>query len=67
MRKVLGHRKGQAALRRRMATVRDRVMVDAQRKIKQAKKTLGNSLSISTTAQRTAGEAEHISEQSAKV
>lgn len=50
-----------------MATVRDRVMVDAQRKIKQAKKTLGNSLSISTTAQRTAEEAEHISEESAKV
>lgn len=67
MKKVLGHRKSQAALRKRMATVRDRVMVDAQRKIKQAKKTLGNSLSISTTAQRTAGEAEQVSEESAKV
>ncbi|RMB93408.1 hypothetical protein DUI87_30103 [Hirundo rustica rustica] len=66
MKKVLGHRKSQAALRRRMATVRDRVMVDAQRKIKQAEKTLGNSLSISTTAQRTAGEAEQVSEESAK-
>uniref|UniRef100_A0A8C3UVT0 Laminin subunit gamma 3 n=1 Tax=Catharus ustulatus TaxID=91951 RepID=A0A8C3UVT0_CATUS len=66
MKKVLGHRKSQAALRRRMATVRDRVMVDAQRKIKQAQKTLGNSLSISTTAQRTAGEAEQVSEESAK-
>ncbi|KAM7033792.1 laminin subunit gamma-3 isoform 1-T1 [Acridotheres tristis] len=64
--KVLGHRKSQAALRRRMATVRDRVMVDAQRKIKQAEKTLGSSLSISTTAQRTAGEAEQVSEESAK-
>nr|XP_021399181.2 LOW QUALITY PROTEIN: laminin subunit gamma-3 [Lonchura striata domestica] len=66
MKKVLGHQKSQTALRRRMATVRDRVMVDAQRKIKQAEKTLGNSLSISTTAQRTAGEAEQISEESAK-
>uniref|UniRef100_A0A8D2NB71 LAMC3 protein n=1 Tax=Zonotrichia albicollis TaxID=44394 RepID=A0A8D2NB71_ZONAL len=66
MKKVLGHRKSQAALRRRMATVRDRVVVDAQRKIKQAEKTLGNSLSISTTAQRTAGEAEKLSEESAK-
>uniref|UniRef100_A0A674HHN3 Laminin subunit gamma 3 n=1 Tax=Taeniopygia guttata TaxID=59729 RepID=A0A674HHN3_TAEGU len=66
MKKVLGHQKSQAALRRRMATVRDRVMVDAQRKIKQAEKTLGNSLSISITAQRTAGEAEQISEGSAK-
>ncbi|KAF4789172.1 Laminin subunit gamma-3 [Turdus rufiventris] len=66
MKKVLGHRKSQAALRRKMATVRDRVMVDAQRKIKQAEKTLGNSLSISTTAQRTAGEAEKVSEESAK-
>lgn len=67
MKKVLGHRKSQAALRRRMATVRNRVVVDAQRKIKQAEKTLGNSLSISTTAQRTAEEAELLSEESAKV
>ncbi|NXA02509.1 LAMC3 protein, partial [Nesospiza acunhae] len=66
MKKVLGHRKIQAALRRRMATVRDRVVGDAQRKIKQAEKTLRNSLSISTTAQRTAGEAEQLSEESAK-
>lgn len=64
---MLGHRKSQAALRRKMVTVRDRVMVDAQRKVKQAEKTLGNSLSISTTAQRTAGEAEEISEESAQV
>uniref|UniRef100_A0A8C3KAX5 Laminin subunit gamma 3 n=1 Tax=Calidris pygmaea TaxID=425635 RepID=A0A8C3KAX5_9CHAR len=67
MRKVLGHRKGQAALRRRMALVRDRAMAEAQRKIKQAERTLGNSLSISTTARRTAGEAEQVSGESAKV
>ncbi|NXT03292.1 LAMC3 protein, partial [Jacana jacana] len=66
MKKVLGHRKGQAALRRRMALVRDRAMAEAQRKIKQAEKTLGNSLSISTTAQRTAGEAEKVSGETAK-
>ncbi|KAJ7407545.1 Laminin subunit gamma-3 [Pitangus sulphuratus] len=66
MRKMLRHRKGPAALRRRMATVRNRVLVDAQKKIKQAEKTLGNSLSISTTAQRTAGEAEQVSEESAQ-
>ncbi|NXK28940.1 LAMC3 protein, partial [Arenaria interpres] len=66
MRKVLGHRKGQAALRRRMALVRDRAMAEAQRKIKQAERTLGNSLSISTTARRTAGEAEQVSGESAK-
>ncbi|NWQ62499.1 LAMC3 protein, partial [Neopipo cinnamomea] len=66
MRKTLRHRKGPAALRRRMATVQNRVLVDAQKKIKQAEKTLGNSLSISTTAQRTAGEAEQVSEESAK-
>ncbi|NXU87447.1 LAMC3 protein, partial [Xiphorhynchus elegans] len=66
MRKMLGHRKGQAALSRRMAIVRDRVRVDAQRKIKQAEKALGNSLSVSTAAQRTAGEAQQVSEESAK-
>ncbi|NWY56691.1 LAMC3 protein, partial [Chionis minor] len=66
MRKVLGHRKGQAALSRRMALVRDRAMAEAQRKIKQAEKMLGNSLSISTTARRTAGEAEQVSGESAK-
>ncbi|KAM6047471.1 laminin subunit gamma-3 isoform 1-T1 [Theristicus caerulescens] len=66
MRKVLGHRKGQAALRRRMTHVRDRAMVEAQRKTKQAEKMLGNSLSISTAAQRTAGEAEQVSGESAK-
>ncbi|NXS51981.1 LAMC3 protein, partial [Brachypteracias leptosomus] len=64
MRKVLGHRKGQAALSRRMKLVRDRAMVEAQRKIKQAEKTLGNSLSISTAAQRTAKEAEQVSGKS---
>ncbi|XP_009320455.1 PREDICTED: laminin subunit gamma-3, partial [Pygoscelis adeliae] len=66
MRKVLGHRKGQAALSRRMTLVRDRAMVEAQRKIKQAEKTLGNSLSISTAARRMAGEAEQVSGESAK-
>ncbi|XP_062496916.1 laminin subunit gamma-3 isoform X1 [Pezoporus occidentalis] len=66
MRKVLGHRKGQAALHRRMALVRDRTMVETQRKIKQAEKTLGNSLSISTAAQRTAREAERVTGESAK-
>lgn len=67
MRKVLGHRKGQAALSRRMTLVRDRAMAEAQRKIKQAEKTLGNSLSTSTAAQRMAGEAEQIAGESAKV
>ncbi|XP_035754132.1 laminin subunit gamma-3 [Egretta garzetta] len=66
MRKVLGHRKGQAALSRRMTLVRDRAMAEAQRKIKQAEKTLGNSLSTSTAAQRMAGEAEQIAGESAK-
>ncbi|XP_066837050.1 laminin subunit gamma-3 isoform X1 [Anser cygnoides] len=65
-RKVLGHRKGQAALSRRTALVRDRTMVEAQKKIKQAEKMLGNSLSVSTTARRTAGEAEQVAGESAK-
>lgn len=67
MRKVLGHRKGQAALSRRMALVQDRALMEAQRKIKQAEKTLGNFLSVSTAAQRTAREAEQVSGQSTKV
>ncbi|NXL95306.1 LAMC3 protein, partial [Alectura lathami] len=65
-RKVLGHRKGQAALRRRMALVQDRMMVEAQKKIKQAEKTLGNALSVSSTARRTAGEAEQVAGESSK-
>ncbi|XP_075375805.1 laminin subunit gamma-3 [Mycteria americana] len=66
MTKVLGHRKGRAALSRRMTLVRDRAMAEAQRKIKQAEKMLGNSLSISTAAGRMAGEAEQVSGESAK-
>ncbi|XP_010224857.1 PREDICTED: laminin subunit gamma-3-like [Tinamus guttatus] len=66
MRKVLRHRKGQAALSRRMALVRDRTMVEAQRKTKQAEKMLGNSLSISTTARKTAREAEQVAVESAE-
>ncbi|NXD14714.1 LAMC3 protein, partial [Nothocercus nigrocapillus] len=66
MRKVLRHRKGQAALSRRMALVQNRTMAEAQRKTKQAEKMLGNSLSISTTARRTAGEAEQVAVESAK-
>uniref|UniRef100_A0A8B9MI39 Laminin subunit gamma 3 n=1 Tax=Accipiter nisus TaxID=211598 RepID=A0A8B9MI39_9AVES len=67
MRKALGHRKGQAALSRRMALVQDRALTEAQRKIKQAEKTLGNFLSVSTAAQRTAREAEQVSGESTKV
>ncbi|OXB69100.1 hypothetical protein ASZ78_009576 [Callipepla squamata] len=66
MRKVLGHRKGRAALRRRMAHMRDRTMVEAQKKIKQAEKMLGNSLSVSSMARRKAGEAEHVAGESSK-
>uniref|UniRef100_A0A8B9MT17 Laminin subunit gamma 3 n=1 Tax=Accipiter nisus TaxID=211598 RepID=A0A8B9MT17_9AVES len=66
MRKALGHRKGQAALSRRMALVQDRALTEAQRKIKQAEKTLGNFLSVSTAAQRTAREAEQVSGESTK-
>ncbi|NXN47590.1 LAMC3 protein, partial [Rhinoptilus africanus] len=66
MRKVLGHRKGQAVLSRRMTLVRDRAMVEAQRRIKQAEKMLGNSLSVSTAAQKTAEKAEQVSQESAK-
>ncbi|NXC45508.1 LAMC3 protein, partial [Penelope pileata] len=66
MRKALGQRRGQAALSRRMAHVRDRTMVEAQKKIKQAEKTLGNSLSVSSAARRTAGEAEHVAGESSK-
>lgn len=66
MRKALGHRKGRAALRRRMAQVRDRTMVEAQKKIKQAEKMLGNSLSVSSAARRKAGEAKHAAEESSK-
>ena len=67
MRKVLGHRKGRTALRRRMAQVRDRAMVEAQKKIKQAEKMLGNSLSVSSAARRNAGEAVHVAGESSKV
>ncbi|NXX94100.1 LAMC3 protein, partial [Centropus bengalensis] len=66
MKKVLGHRKGRAALRRRMTLVRDKAMGEAQRKVKQAEKMLGNSLSTSTTAERMAREAEQVSGESSK-
>ncbi|KAM8796644.1 laminin subunit gamma-3 [Eudromia elegans] len=66
LRRVLRQRKVQAALSRRMALVRDRTIVEAQRKTSQAEKMLGNSLSISTRAGRMAGEAEQAAVESAK-
>jgi len=50
-----------------MAQVRDRAMVEAQKKIKQAEKMLGNSLSVSSAARRKAGEAVHVAGESSKV
>lgn len=47
--------------------MRDRTMVEAQKKIKQAEKMLGNSLSVSTAAKGTAGEAKQVAGESAKV
>ncbi|XP_062446944.1 laminin subunit gamma-3 [Rhea pennata] len=65
-RKELRHQKGQAALSRKMVLVRDRTMVEAQRKTKRAEKMLGNSLSVSTAARRMAREAEQVAGESAK-
>lgn len=47
--------------------MRDRTMVEAQKKIKQAEKMLGNSLSVSSTARKKAGEAERVAAESSKV
>uniref|UniRef100_A0A8C3PCE1 Laminin subunit gamma-3 n=1 Tax=Chrysemys picta bellii TaxID=8478 RepID=A0A8C3PCE1_CHRPI len=64
---VFVRQKGQAAVRRKLAIVRDRVIVDAQKKIRQAERMLGNTVSVSTAAKKTVREAEGVARESSKV
>lgn len=64
--RVLVRQKGQAAVRRRLAVVRDRVVGDAQKKIRQAERMLGNSATVSAAAKRTVREAERVAGESSK-
>ncbi|XP_074871196.1 laminin subunit gamma-3 [Carettochelys insculpta] len=60
------HQKGQAAVRRKLAILRDRVLLDAQKKIRQAERMLGNSVSVSTAAKKTVREADGVARENAK-
>ncbi|XP_075762037.1 laminin subunit gamma-3 isoform X1 [Pelodiscus sinensis] len=64
--RVLVRQKGQAAVRRRLAVVRDRVVGDAQKKIRQAERMLGNSATVSAAAKRMVREAERVAGESSK-
>ncbi|XP_024048677.2 laminin subunit gamma-3 [Terrapene carolina triunguis] len=64
--RVFVHQKGQAAVSRKLAIVRDRVIVDAQKKIRQAERMLGNTVSVSTAAKKTVREAEGVARESSK-
>uniref|UniRef100_A0A8C4VW64 Laminin subunit gamma-3 n=1 Tax=Gopherus evgoodei TaxID=1825980 RepID=A0A8C4VW64_9SAUR len=59
--------KGQATVSRKLVIVRDRMIVDAQKKIKQAERMLGNTVSVSTAAKKTVKEAEQVARESSKV
>ncbi|XP_067398048.1 laminin subunit gamma-3 [Emydura macquarii macquarii] len=65
-RRAVVRQKGQAAVSGRLAIARDRVIVDAQKKIKQAERMLRNTVSVSTAAKKTAGEAEGVARESSK-
>ncbi|XP_044848953.1 laminin subunit gamma-3 [Mauremys mutica] len=64
--RVFVRQKGQAAVSRKLAIVRDRVIVDAQKKIRQAERMLGNTVSVSTAAKKTVREAEGVARESSK-
>lgn len=64
---MFARQKGQAAVSRKLAIVRDRVTVDAQKKIRQAERVLGNTVSVSTSAKKTVREAERVARESSKV
>ncbi|XP_073170381.1 laminin subunit gamma-3 isoform X2 [Lepidochelys kempii] len=64
--RVFARQKGQAAVSRKLAIVRDRVTVDAQKKIRQAERVLGNTVSVSTSAKKTVREAERVAKESSK-
>ncbi|CAM5163729.1 unnamed protein product [Eretmochelys imbricata] len=64
--RVFARQKGQAAVSRKLAIVRDRVTVDAQKKIRQAERVLGNTVSVSTSAKKTVREAERVARESSK-
>lgn len=64
---MVAHQKGQSFINRKITTVQDRVLMDAQKKARQVQRTLGDSASISAKAQETAKEAESIIKASAKV
>uniref|UniRef100_A0A8C3TBV3 Laminin subunit gamma-3 n=1 Tax=Chelydra serpentina TaxID=8475 RepID=A0A8C3TBV3_CHESE len=64
---VFVRQKGQAALSRKLAIVRDRVIVDAQKKVRQAERMLGNTVSVSTAAKKMVREAEGVARESSKV
>uniref|UniRef100_A0A8C0GGQ0 Laminin subunit gamma-3 n=1 Tax=Chelonoidis abingdonii TaxID=106734 RepID=A0A8C0GGQ0_CHEAB len=65
--RVFVRQKGQAAVSRKLVIVRDRMIVDAQKKIRQAERMLGNTVSVSTTAKKTVREAEQVARESSKV
>uniref|UniRef100_A0A452IMF2 Laminin subunit gamma-3 n=1 Tax=Gopherus agassizii TaxID=38772 RepID=A0A452IMF2_9SAUR len=64
--KMFVRQKGQAAMSRKLVIVRDRMIVDAQKKIRQAERMLGNTVSVSTTAKKTVKEAEQVARESSK-
>ncbi|XP_054853247.1 laminin subunit gamma-3 [Eublepharis macularius] len=60
------HKGGQSLMKRRVTVVRERVIADAQKKARQAKRVLGDSASVSAKAQKTAKEVESLTEEDAK-
>ncbi|XP_061460229.1 laminin subunit gamma-3 [Rhineura floridana] len=66
MRRQVARHKGQSPTNRKMAAVRDRAIVDAQRKIRQARRVLGSSLSVSAEARKTASDVESVTKEGAK-
>ncbi|KAJ7307995.1 hypothetical protein JRQ81_008495 [Phrynocephalus forsythii] len=59
--------KGQSPAKRRMAVVRDRSLAEAQKKVRQAQKMLGDSPSASARARKTASDAALAAQESAQL
>ncbi|KAJ6651992.1 hypothetical protein lerEdw1_015849 [Lerista edwardsae] len=66
MKKLTARPKGQSAFKRKMAAVQEKGIADVQKKVKQAQRLLGDSASLSTTAQRTTRDAASVANESAK-
>ncbi|XP_063000787.1 laminin subunit gamma-3 [Elgaria multicarinata webbii] len=66
MKKVVARHRGQNTLSRKMAVVQGRTITEAQKKVRQARRVLGDSVSVSAKAQKIASDGESVTQEGAK-